>query len=46
MTYWLVQVHAASVAVARAASQLAGCEFHAPQKRLRLINVYAISFMP
>jgi hypothetical protein len=25
---------------------LAGCEFQAPQKGLRLINVYAISFMP
>jgi hypothetical protein len=27
-------------------SCLAGCEFQAPQKGLRLINVYAISFMP
>jgi hypothetical protein len=26
--------------------QLAGCEFQAPQKGLRLINVYAISFIP
>ena len=25
---------------------LAGCEFQAPQKCLRLINVYAISFIP
>jgi hypothetical protein len=25
---------------------LAGCEFQAPQKGLRLINVNAISFMP
>ncbi len=25
---------------------LAGCEFQAPQKCLRLIMVYAISFMP
>ena len=27
-------------------SILAGCEFQAPQKCLRLINVYAISFIP
>ena len=27
-------------------SYLAGCEFQAPQKCLRLINVYAISFIP
>jgi hypothetical protein len=26
--------------------QLAGCEFQAPQKCLRLIMVYAISFIP
>jgi two-component sensor histidine kinase len=26
--------------------QLAGCEFHAPQKCLRLIKVYAINFIP
>ena len=25
---------------------LAGCEFQAPQKCLKLINVYAISFIP
>ena len=29
-----------------AAIQVAGCEFHAPQKFLRLIMVYAISFIP
>jgi hypothetical protein len=27
-------------------SVIAGCEFQAPQKGLRLINVNAISFMP
>jgi H+-transporting ATPase len=27
-------------------SRLAGCEFQAPQKCLRLISVYAINFMP
>jgi hypothetical protein len=26
--------------------ELAGCEFQAPQKCLRLIKVYAINFMP
>jgi hypothetical protein len=29
-----------------AVGELAGCEFQAPQKGLRLINVNAISFMP
>jgi Protein of unknown function (DUF3489)/Homeodomain-like domain len=28
------------------AKKVAGCEFQAPQKGLRLINVNAISFMP
>jgi hypothetical protein len=27
-------------------SSLAGCEFQAPQKCLRLIKVYAINFIP
>jgi hypothetical protein len=26
--------------------KLAGCEFQAPQKCLRLMSVYAINFMP
>jgi hypothetical protein len=27
-------------------NQIAGCEFQAPQKCLRLIKVYAINFIP
>ena len=39
-------MQALDTTIANVALPLAGCEFQAPQKCLRLIKVYAINFIP